>query len=90
MKRLLPLILVSCAAQPVWYKDGATHADFEQDKNRCIYEAHAATASYSSGNTARTHSGAVAQGIGDGLNISMRQGELYGLCMRARGYYTKP
>lgn len=90
MKRYaLVLLLAGCAQPVVWYKDGATAQDFERDKAQCIYEINVATASYSSGPTARTNSGAIAQGIGEGMTISMRQHELYGLCMRARGYYTR-
>lgn len=91
MKALLcsvAIALFGCAApqQPVWYRDNTTTADFERDKNRCIYEANLATAGYSQGQTARTQSGAIAQGFGEGMAVSMRQNELYRLCMTAAGY----
>jgi hypothetical protein len=85
----LILLLAGCAQPMTWYKEGGSQAEYEQDVARCTYEAHAATASYSQGQTARTNSGAVAQGIGEGMTMSMRQRDLAILCMRARGYYTK-
>ena len=86
----LPLLVIAllsgCATPQVWYRDNTTQADFDRDKNKCIYEANLATAGYSQGQTARTNSGAAAQGFGEGIAISMRQNELYGLCMTAAGY----
>lgn len=84
------LAIFGCAAPVVWQKVGGTAEEFERDKNQCIYEANAATASYSQGQTARTRSGAIAQGFGEGLTMALRQRELAVLCMRARGYYPAP
>jgi len=79
-------LLGGCGSPPVWVKPGATQADFEQDVARCRYEAAAATASYSTGPTARGLSGAMAQGFGEGLTSGMRQIELVKLCLEAKGY----
>lgn len=89
---LAPLMaLAGCAhQQTMWVRDGATQADFERDRAQCVYEANAATASYSSGPTRRSMSGAIAQGIEDGITIGLRQRELAMLCMKARGYAEVP
>jgi hypothetical protein len=76
-----------CAQQQVsWVKSGATPADFERDKNQCIYEARLATAGYSQGQNARGVVAAAAQGISEGMIMGAREAELARLCMRARGY----
>jgi hypothetical protein len=82
--------LTACAPQHMWVKDGATAGDFERDKNVCIYEAKLATASYSQGATARTRSGAIAQGISEGLTMGFRELELATLCMQTKGYVKVP
>ena len=79
-------MLTACSPQFVWVKEGATEAGFERDKAQCQYEAAAATANYNTGPTARGYSGAVAQGIGEGIAIGMRQAELIQLCLQAKGY----
>lgn len=77
-----------CAFEPlVWTHATAGPVDLERDVAQCRYEATAATASYSTGPTARTRSGAIAQGFGEGLTRSMRGAELLNLCLRARGWY---
>ena len=82
--------VTGCIAPPDWYKDGATVQEFERDRAQCVYEANAATAGYSQGQTARTQSGAIAQGFGEGLTMALRQRELAILCMRAKGYIDVP
>lgn len=86
------LALTGCAHHNMmWVKEGATQADFERDRSQCIYESAAATGSYNpSGATARTYSGAIAQGIGDGIAIGLRRAEIAVLCMQARGYRQVP
>ena len=82
----LVLLLGACATPYVWFKPGTTPAEFNQDAARCRYEAAAATANYNTGRTAGTMSGAVAQGLGEGLAIASRRDELIQLCLQARGY----
>lgn len=36
---ILLLLLVGCAAQRSWYKDGATQQDFYQDQGQCKAQA---------------------------------------------------
>lgn len=83
-------LLSACAANYMWVKDGATQADFDRDRAQCLYEANLATASYSTGPTARGYGNAAAQGFGEGMAMAIRQGELGVLCMQARGYSKAP
>lgn len=84
----LVLALSACAQQQtVWNHAHGSAAQFERDKLQCEYESAQGTASYSQGATARTNSGAFAQGVSEGLTIAARRNELGMLCMRARGYY---
>lgn len=88
----IPLFLGACAIEPMVWVHPA-HNDpmqFDRDRAQCEYEANLGTASYSTGPTARTRSGAIAQGLGEGLTIAMRQVELMQLCIRARGYVRVP
>ncbi len=82
----VPLLLAGCASPYTWVKEGATPAESDRDLARCRYEAVAATAGYSSGRVAPTLSGAVAQGLGEGMAIGIRQSELFALCLEAHGY----
>lgn len=61
----------------VWTRPGATEADFERDKNQCIYESSALTQSVDYGY--RTI-------FGQELDRAMRRNELAGLCMKAKGW----
>lgn len=84
---------LGCAAQPGYMWKHHSHADkaqFDKDRAQCEYEAAQGTASYSQGATARTYSGAVAQGIGEGFTIASRRAELGVLCMKAKGYTQHP
>ena len=85
---LLCLILTACASQPSyeWRHPSGDRAKFDKDFAQCQYEAAQATAGYSQGQTARTNSGAFAQGFGEGLEIGARRNELGVLCMKAKGY----
>lgn len=90
----LLVVLTGCATPTghkyMWMKNGASQADFDRDKAQCNYEAVAATASYSTGPTARTSSGAFVQGFGEGMARGIRQNELIELCLTARGYSKAP
>lgn len=84
----LVALLGACAYDPlVWTHRISGAAEYDRDAAQCRYEANLATASYSTGPTARTRGGAIAQGIGEGLTRGMRQGDLMTLCMQARGWY---
>lgn len=86
----LALTLTACASPFVWVKAGASEADFDRDMARCKYEAASATANYSTGRTAGTMSGAIAQGLGEGMAIGSRRAELIQLCLQAQGYTKRP
>src|SRR5436190_1347436 len=93
MRRLALLgivFLTACGPRYMWVKEGATQQDFEADRTRCIYEAKLATASYSSGPTARGYGAAAAQGIGEGITMGLREAELATLCMQTKGYRQAP
>src|SRR5688572_28681681 len=64
---LLLLLLTGCAPQWQWKHPHGDQAQFNRDVAQCEYEGAQATASYSHGATARTTSGAISQGIGEGL-----------------------
>jgi hypothetical protein len=95
MRRLLfvamAAVVAGCAAPYMWtHPEHNDKAKFDRDRAQCIYEAKSATASYSQGATARSYSGAISQGLSEGLEMGSRQGELGVLCMEARGYARKP
>ena len=72
--------LVACAAPQkpiVWYKDGATEAEFSQAKYQCDYETTAATQ-----NTDYSYRSI----IGQEMDRAMRKGDLFKRCMMAKGY----
>ena len=78
---LLSITLIGgCAAEPppVWYKDGATSADFERDKAQCVYEITAAT--QNTDPTMRTV-------FGQEMERAQRQKQLAPLCMKAKGWH---
>lgn len=81
-------LLGGCATgQVMWIKSDYTPEQFEKDKRQCVYEVQLATATYGSGQaTARTNSGAIAQGFGNGMAIAMTERRLAIACMEAKGY----
>lgn len=88
---VLALTLAGCGGAPfLWVKSGATQSDFDRDMARCKYEAASSTANYNTGRTAGTLSGAMAQGIGEGMAIGSKQVELIQLCLQAQGYTKQP
>lgn len=82
------LVLSGCASPLMWTKTDGTEAEFDADKTRCVYEAHLATASYSSGVVGRGN--AIAQGFIEGIEIGVRQNQLAILCMQSKGYRQVP
>ena len=83
---LVALLAIQGCAGPTWVKPGAVQADFDRDVAQCKYEAASATASYGGGPTRRTTAGALGQGIGEGIDLGLRQRDLIMLCLQARGY----
>jgi hypothetical protein len=96
MKRALMLIVVAVlltgCAKKVWLiPPGLTQTDFERDKAQCLYEARLNTppsGAYIPPAPKDRYgvSGAIATGFVRGLEEAARTAELFGLCMRARGY----
>jgi hypothetical protein len=78
--------LVGCAAPIKWYRADATEQQLIQDRAYCAFEAEKSTASYGPGPRAYSVADAIAQGIGQGLEIAARQQSIFKLCMQARGY----
>jgi hypothetical protein len=79
--------LAGCAQQPiVWYRDGATQNQFEQDRAGCIFEAKKATASYGPSPRSYSVQESFVQGFFRGMEIGERQLEIFKLCMVAKGY----
>lgn len=83
---VLLLPLAGCASSYMWAKNGATQAEYTRDLSRCRYEAASATASYGSSRGGPTMSSAIAQGLGEGMAIGIRQSDLMVLCLEAKGY----
>ena len=69
-------LAVSGCAQPAWYRDSTTQAEFNADKSACEYEA----MKYAGGYDASL--GAVGQGV----DLGMRRAELGKACMFQKGY----
>ena len=98
MKKILMLamvvgLLVSGCSQKVWVipQDKSIY-DFERDKAECRYEARIYTPPSNAYVPPAPRdrygiSGAIATGLAKGIEEGLRQAELFGLCMRARGYY---
>jgi len=86
----MTLLLAACAPAIIWDRPGTSREEFDRDVLQCKYEAEKATASYSAGATAYGVGAAAAQGIGEGLEIGRRQGDIAMSCMRARGYKDRP
>jgi hypothetical protein len=81
------IAICGCAAQPqIWVNPAATQAQAQSDEARCDYEANAATATYGSGQTARSTGEAMGQGFAAGIGRSIEINKLSALCMRAKGY----
>lgn len=78
--------LYGCTSQKPWVKEGATRQDFKRDLAQCEYEAAGSVSSYSTGQTAYTAAGAMAQGAAEGAVKGLRRSELTSLCLKARGY----
>ena len=79
--------LSGCATQQfIWVKSDQNQMDYSRDLAQCEYEGKLATASYSSGPTARGANNAAIQGMFEGLEISGRRQDLMLSCMKARGY----
>lgn len=73
------LSLAGCA-QPVWYRDNTTSAEFNADKSACEYEAMKYAGGYDSSLGA----------VGQGVDLGMRRAELGKACMFQKGYRQQP
>lgn len=73
-------MMLGCAAPQkplIWYKPGATEAEFTQAKYQCDYETTAAT--QGTDHSFRTV-------VGQELDRAMRKSDLLKRCMMAKGY----
>jgi hypothetical protein len=90
---LLAMVILSGCVNKVWLgPPGTTQMDLERDKAQCMYEARVYTP------PSRAYvppaprdrygiSGAIATGFAQGIEEGLRMANLFGMCMRARGYY---
>lgn len=88
---LIALLLAGCAAPMEvpdghWTHQNASAAQFERDRNACVYEAEKATAAYSPGYAPPTMQGLVIQRAHE-ANVNERKLAVLDACMRARGYW---
>ena len=72
---MFAMILFACRSGPQFRKDGATDEQIRRDKAECEYEAE----KYGDGPT-------YGHGLAAGVAASNRHWDLYGACMKARGY----
>ena len=81
----LTILLSSCATtQYGWDHPTNSEAQFTSDRAQCQYSAVTATGSYAPNN--RGYQTSIGQAMADQYDIRSRQNEIFGLCMRARGY----
>lgn len=78
----LYLTLTSCAEPTVYQKQNITTDQQQQDYAQCKFEAAKATGSSPSGSITDYTSGTIANDIATGI----RQGEIFKLCLEAKGY----
>ena len=90
---LLAMVMLSGCVNKVWMiPEGRTQMDFERDKAQCMYEARIYTPPSSAYVPPAPRdrygiSGAIATGLAQGIEEGVRIANLFGICMRARGYY---
>jgi hypothetical protein len=90
---LLAMAMLSGCVNKVWMiPEGRTQRDFERDKAQCMYEARIYTPPSSAYVPPAPRdrygiSGAIATGLAQGIEEGARIANLFGMCMRARGYY---
>jgi hypothetical protein len=90
---LVAMVMLSGCVNKVWMiPEGRTQMDFERDKAQCMYEARIYTPPSSAYVPPAPRdrygiSGAIATGLAQGIEEGVRIANLFGMCMRARGYY---
>jgi hypothetical protein len=73
--------LAACAAPPrTWVKTDATDTQFAKDRAECRYEA---------AKSANQVNPSYRSSFGQELDLSYRRGEIYDLCLQAKGYMLK-
>jgi hypothetical protein len=89
---LVSVILSGCVNLPplLWYKDDATQEEFSRTRYECLQEAQQRQSSaYVNGNAYVFGNQGAAQIQGSAQSGAVTNGQLFGACMNAHGFYLQ-